>query len=143
MGFLEGAGAVGDAVFHFGIQLGKGFGVAVGHKERVVAESVGAAQFIDNDAGAFTRNGLDASTGIRKGDDGAEASGAVFLIGQFVEQLFVVGGIGAGFAGVAGGIDAGRAVEGVDLEAGVVGQRPAAGGLGKGATDIRGEAFWI
>ena len=59
MRLLQGAGAVGDAVFHLGIQFGKGFGIAIGNKERIVAEPIDATKFFDDGAGAdpFLRSG--------------------------------------------------------------------------------------
>ncbi len=45
---VERAGAVGDLVFYLGGQLGERLVVAVRHEERVVAEALIAAQFLDN-----------------------------------------------------------------------------------------------
>ena len=62
--------------------------------------------------------------GVAQQGEGADKLGAALGIGhvfQRVEQFGVVGRV-AGAAGVAGGVDAGRAAKGVDRQAGVVGQ---------------------
>ena len=67
--------------------------------------------------------------GIRQGHGADEASGAVGGVAEFVQQAMdalVIGG------GIAGGVDARGAAEGIHLQARIVGQGPAAGEGGDG-----------
>lgn len=125
--FFQCVGAVGDFIFHLGGQFGEGLVVAVGDEQWVVAKAVFAAQFFDDDpfAGAFDGERFFAGTG--EGDDGTEAGAAIFFSRELAQQFGVVRGVVARFAGVAGGIDAGRAVEGVNFEPRVVGEGGPAG----------------
>jgi hypothetical protein len=128
-GFGEGFGAVADAVFHVGGEFAEGFDLAVGDEERVVAEAAPTLLVGDDDAVADAFDGIDQAVGIGDGDDAAEAGGT-FFGGQAAEggEEFAVVLVVAGFfAGVAGGADAGFAAEGIDFEAGIVGEGEAFG----------------
>ena len=137
----EGAGAVGKGVFDFGGELGEGLVVAGGDEEGVVAEAVGAAGGVGEGAFAGAENGAGLAVGRGEGEDATEAGGAVGDALHGGDELLEVVGVGGAFAGVARGTDAGGAVEVVDFEAGVVGERPEPGDEGKGAGFEDGVAF--
>jgi hypothetical protein len=138
---LEGAGAVAELVFGFGRELAEGFAEAVGNEDGVVAEAAVAFFFVGDDAFDGTAGGGEEFAIEGEDHDAAEAAGAFFAAdvfgGEFGEEFLAVLGVGGIFAGVAGGEDAGGAVEGVDFEAGVVGEDEGAGREGF----IGGEGF--
>ena len=74
------------------------------------------------------------AVGEGQGRGAGEVGGAVVVgdVGELGEQQVEVGLVVAVPAGPAGGEDAGGAAEDVDAEAGVVGDRRQAGGLGQG-----------
>ena len=125
-----------------------GFEVDFGHgalegrqvEERIVAEAASAARGLEDESidGAFGR--LDDFT-VECGDQDAAITGGALVgrdFGEALEQddvvpdVGVVVGIGrvdeTGVGCIASGTDAGSAIEGVDFEAGVVGEDELAGG---------------
>ena len=59
---------------------------------------------------------------LGQGEDTAEAGGAVPDFAESAEEFFAVTGIGRAGSGIAGGMDAGSAAEGIDLQSGIVGE---------------------
>src|ERR1700679_3784500 len=128
----EGSATVAEAELGLGVEFGHGFFVIGKVEERVVTEAAGAAWGGQD----FT---FDGSVGDAEdfsvagcGED-AVVAGCGLLDREFAEGLLeeeIVAGVGCcrGWAGelvvpgIAGGTDAGGSVEGVDFEAGVVGE---------------------
>ena len=140
----EGFAAVADLAFGGHVEFGGGF-VELGEEEvGVVAEAVGAAGLAEE--GALDVVDEDGEVGGGDGEcDGADEAGLELVVGDVgdgVHEFGVVVGVGgvAGDAGVAGGVDAGCAVEGVDAEAGVIGEGEEAGELGEVAGFFGGVA---
>ena len=95
----------------------------------VVAEAVGAALGGENFAVpfAFGNNRLRVVGGPNQHQDTGKMGAPVVLASQIGEQFGIVARIRFRFAGIACRVDARRAAEGGDAEAGVVGQRRQAG----------------
>ena len=122
--FAQGFAAVGDAVLLFGRDFGHGAVVAIRDEEGVIPETAGATGGEGNlplygadEAGQFL-----AAAG--HGYGAYVAGGEGFLAfrsgGQFCKHLAVVSFIIAVGAGVAGGVYAGHAAQGIHADAAVV-----------------------
>jgi len=99
-------------------------------KQRIVAEAIVAAGRIQDDAFGGAAEGGEGLAIAGGGDDADESRGALFgrHTGQFAQHARIVRFVvGVGFggvrfvSGVARGMDAGRALQSVDFEAGIVG----------------------
>ena len=130
-------------------------------EERVVAETAGAAGRFEDESFDCSMRGVegqavaggDKDTAITGGALGQGHAGEVLQKDHVVPDVGVVVGVGgvgeAGIGGKTGGADAGRAAEGIDFEAGVVGEdklaRGAAGvvaGLESGVGGEGGAVFF-
>ncbi len=155
-GAAEGLAAVGDFALSGHVEFGGGFVELGEEKEGVVAEAVGAAGGAEHGAADVVDEDGEVGGGEGEGH-GAYELGVSLLVGngfQLGKYFGVVGGVnGVAIAappigiGVAGAEDAGAAVEGVDGEAGVIGEgegvgvgREVAGFFG-GVADEGGTVF--
>ncbi len=113
------------AVLNLRRELAEGFAVAFGNEERVVTKAAFAFFLIREDALDGTIEGGENLILAGEGEDATKAATARFSFGpgfvEFDEELFAVGFVGRVFAGVAGGVDAGRTVQGIDFKPRVVG----------------------
>ena len=116
-----GAGAVRNGVFLFGGHLGEGFRVAVGHEQRVVAESLVSGLAVDDLPfdDAFEQVLLAAE---KQRNDRPEPCAAVFGSFEVPEQQTVVGREVVAVGGVTGRMYARGAAERFDFESRVVGE---------------------
>ena len=126
----ERAGAMAELVLDERAQLAEGLVILGDQKERIVAEAAGAAGLarqppaaepLGSRAGS-SRSGQPAPR--RSETPRRDRSSAIVVHGR--QQLAIVGRVVAGLAGVARREDAGRTVQGVDRQAGIVGEDPAA-----------------
>lgn len=134
----NGAGAVADGVFLGLAEFGEGAVVAGGLEDGVVAEAVVTAWLFGDVAFHGAAEDADGFALLGQGEDADEAGGGGRAAlqaaaglktrppGKLGEEFGDVVGVGGVFAGVAGGMHAGGAAEGVDFEAGVVGDDEAA-----------------
>lgn len=128
--------------FFLGGHFGEGPVVAGRDENRVVAESAGPAWRVEQGSFACSGKGC-LAFGADEGKDTHEARGPAFgrESAQFVEEFGEVGGIVGGFARVTRRVDAGRAVEGVHREAGVVRDRAMAAGRREGVPGLEQRVF--
>lgn len=125
---------MGDGVFLFGGEVGHGAGLIGEEENGVVAEAAIAAGGLGDDAFASGREVFGREVGTGEGDVAVEAGGSLLFGGVFeaVEDDRHFFGEGSFFASEPFAVDAEFAGEGVNLEAGVVGKAPFAGGLAGG-----------
>lgn len=122
-----------ELVFDGGEEFGGGAAVGGDEEEGVVAEAEIALRLEEDAAfpGAVADDGGGVVGVAQVNHDALVARAALVFgdVGELLQEFFVVLRIGGARPGVARGIDAGRAVEGVDFQAGVVGERGQAGVL--------------
>ena len=113
-----------DAVLEFEGKLGLGLGEVGQKKVWVVAESLVAGGFVDDDAFYAAVGGGSDPALMRQGHDTAESGHSAFAWDAAKEchESGIIGVVVALLAGEAGRVNAGRAVECVHFETRVVGQ---------------------
>ena len=136
----EGASAMAEGELGFEVDFGHGAVECGQVEERVVAKAAGAAGRVEDEAfdralGGVKRQAVPGgyqNAAVARGAGGGRDAGEALQQDHVVPHIGVVVGVGrvdqAGVGGEAGGADAGRAVEGIDFEAGVVCQHQHAGG---------------
>lgn len=132
LGFGEGFCAMGDLVFDARGELGEGLGEAIGDEEGVVSEAAGAASFVEEGTSADAFGEPVLSGGGDECDGAMELGRARGGGGEIGEEFGIVGGIVAMGARIACREDAGFSMEGIDFEAGVIGDGPVTGECGEG-----------
>lgn len=124
--FLHGPGPVRYLVFDFLSQLGEALVVAVGNEQGVITETLGAMLLGVDTSGHHTLEQMLAvgvAIGQQQRDDRAETGLAVGGIAQLTQQLSHIGlAVVVGALGIAGRVYARRTIQGLDLQAGVVGK---------------------
>ena len=120
----QGLATVGDGVFLLGGEFGHGAVIAGGDEEGVVPEAAGAAGVQGNLPFHGADEGGEFPALLRHGDGADIAGGEGFcafgLCDQLGEHLAVVAFVVPMGAGVAGGVDAGHAAQGIHADAAVV-----------------------
>ncbi len=114
-----------DRVLGLGVQAGVGHGVPLGHEQRVVAEAILTPRRVGEVARHDAQADVFGSVREHRGHGTDETRSAVRFgnVEQLSQQQFVVVRVGGLRAGPAGGAYAGHAVQRIDLETGVVGER--------------------
>lgn len=127
-GLLEGAGTVGEGGLYGGVKLSECLGISFGDEQGIIAETVGAAALGSDGAFAGAADGFAGTVGQGQGHYATKPGGSYGAVFKLTQQFAVVGFVIAVLTGVAGGEDPGGTVEGIDLEARIVGQGRYAGG---------------
>jgi hypothetical protein len=133
----EGIASMGEVPFLFTPDFGEGEAEGGNEEKRVVTKAIGAAGLVEYLAfdDAFGAEEDFAVAGEGEGADETCGAGCVGESGEEGEEAEVVasvfatgGGVEVEVVGEAGGAYAGVATEGVDFEAGIVGEDEAVGG---------------
>ena len=93
-----------------------------GSEQGIVAESALPFLLMEDLAFDGTAGYVDDFAALGKGEDTAEAGGAVRRFAKGTEELLAVSGIGRARTGIASGMNAGSTAEGIDFQSGVIGE---------------------